>query len=53
MKEVYEHDFDENNICRKCHKSKKVAYYKDNWTHVCPVIGKEEVAKFNMGELIK
>lgn len=44
LTEVYQHDFEDNSKrCKKCHKplAELVGELK-----LCPVIGKEEVAKF-------
>lgn len=42
LTEIYQHDLDENEVCKKCHQSiSELA----GTTKLCPVIGMEEVAR--------
>lgn len=41
LTEIYQHDLAENAVCKKCHR-----HVTDLKLKVCPVIGKEEVARF-------
>ena len=47
MKKVYEHNFNEKDICQKCHQHRSKIKVTGAFRNVCPVIGKEEVAKFS------
>lgn len=51
MKKVYEHDFKKGK-CTKCNISKENNAKSTNPSrHVCPVMGREEVAKFRDTEV--
>lgn len=42
MNAAYSHDFDHNDVCRKCHAHKSNV----KMLNLCPVMSKEEVAQF-------